>query len=716
MSNAADDEESLLREIRQSVRPYTLFPYISEHFYPVASYILKNVTALRLDVPKKAPTGVSGEIEAEGELNIRDSEFQFISNILKEIEHASSTDMDVHAFALSLHKTLNIHTVNMTFTLRGLLVAFAMTHGVWLLVLKFICTDSSREEERGIFMVLKRVEELFIALKKNLEKEGTHKDDHDFYIYISLLSSTVTREPRDNWKSMGSLSIVSSMQCLKWAHLIWIDLYYFIPEFLKDELDSLVLLSIYWIASGVFICSSQCNKLPKNGYVIEDSQKLMDICGKLNSIYKRLMKIESSGKQSKDDEKIAAEYQMSDDGESGTSYYALMALFDLPYKSEDLKLFRCDRKDLALSVGSVNESKILLLLISGLDISFNDINFLKGIYVESKTSVQPEFELIWLPIHFGPWIASLEGQYTKLLQMMPWLTVEHPNVMNERTKKIITYVWKFHKKPIIVVINEYGNVVCPNAIHLMHVWGFKAFPFTRSKERAMWSMGMRLDSLVLGFDPNLASMIEAGKWVVLYGANDIKWISKFTHCIREVSSKLGILIEIVYLGKNREIMSLISINSPRSYSHGIYKIWYFWTRLESLIVSRYQKFTTTSDNAMDPIIQEVNKLLSYASVESWACLSIPSSDLMIHGLGDTMLKGFMEYEEWKQNIHTKEFAKFFQNRIEELGRVSDIPTCSRIVLHIDNKDAVQSLKCPDCTQLMEKKIQYRCCHIQEELE
>ncbi|CAM8889069.1 unnamed protein product [Rhodiola kirilowii] len=178
-------------------------------------------------------------------------------------------------------------------------------------------------------------------------------------------------------------------------------------------------------------------------------------------------------------------------------------------------------------------------------------------------------------------------------------------------------------------------------------------------EWAMWSMGMRLDSLVLGFDPNLASMIEAGKWVVLYGANDIKWISKFTHCIREVSSKLGILIEIVYLGKNREIMSLISINSPRSYSHGIYKIWYFWTRLESLIVSRYQKFTTTSDNAMDPIIQEVNKLLSYASVESWACLSIPSSDLMIHGLGDTMLKGFMEYEEWKQNIHTKEFAKFF---------------------------------------------------------
>ncbi|CAM8891651.1 unnamed protein product [Rhodiola kirilowii] len=302
--------------------------------------------------------------------------------------------------------------------------------------------------------------------------------------------------------------------------------------------------------------------------------------------------------------------------------------------------------------------------------------------------------------------------------MMPWLTIEHPNVMNERTKKFITDVWKFHKKPIIVVINEDGRVVCPNAIHSMHVWGFEAFPFTRPQERAMWSMGMRLDSLVLGFDPNVASMIEAGKWVVLYGGNDIEWIPKFTNCIREVSSKLGILIEIVYVGNNREIMSLISTNLPQSYSPGIYKIWYFWTRLESLIVSRYQSFTTASDtaSATDTIIQEVKKLLSYASVESWACLSIPSSDLMIHGLGDTMLKGFMEHEEWKQNIHTKEFAKFFQNRIEELGRVSDIPTCSRIVLHIDNKDDVQSLNCPDCTQLMEKKIQYRCCHIQEELE
>ncbi|CAM8891650.1 unnamed protein product [Rhodiola kirilowii] len=124
---------------------------------------------------------------------------------------------------------------------------------------------------------------------------------------------------------------------------------------------------------------------------------------------------------------------------------------------------------MALSIAEVKENKILLLLISGLDISFNEINFLKDIYVESKTSVQPEFELIWLPIHFGPWIASLEGQYTKLLQMMPWLTIEHPNVMNERTKKITTDVWKFHKKPIIVVINEDGRVLF---FFLIHKWIF----------------------------------------------------------------------------------------------------------------------------------------------------------------------------------------------------------------------------------------------------
>ncbi|CAM8891649.1 unnamed protein product [Rhodiola kirilowii] len=232
----------------------------------------------------------------------------------------------------------------------------------------------------------------------------------------------------------------------------------------------------------------------------------------------------------------------------------------------------------------------------------------------------------------------------------------------------------------------------------------------------MWSTRMRLNSLpVLGFDQNIPFMIAAGNWVVLYGGNDINWIPKFTNCIREVSSKLGILIKTVYVGQNREIMSLISTNSPRSYSPDLDKIWYFWIRLESLIVSRYQTFTTASDNAMDPIIQEVKKFLSYASVESWACLILPSSDFMIHSLGDTMLKGFMEYEEWKQNIHTREFAMFFKNRIEELGRVSD-PTCSRIILHIDNKDVVQSLNCPDCTHLMEKKIQYRCCHIQDELE
>uniref|UniRef100_A0A7N0TVQ0 Sieve element occlusion C-terminal domain-containing protein n=1 Tax=Kalanchoe fedtschenkoi TaxID=63787 RepID=A0A7N0TVQ0_KALFE len=364
-------------------------------------------------------------------------------------------------------------------------------------------------------------------------------------------------------------------------------------------------------------------------------------------------------------------------------------------------------KRVGFIVSTTLRDKMLLLLISGLDISSNEVLFLRDTYIESKTSVQQDYEIVWVPILSGQWTTSSEEKCAKLSEMMPWYMIEHPNFISKKTRKFIRHVWKFKRRPIMVAIDKNGDVVCRNVIHMMYIWGSKAFPFTPLRERTLWnSAETRLDSLVFDFDPNMSRMVEDGKWVILYGGNDVEWSRKFTTQVRKVLSVACILVEMIYVEENREL-------EPQSYSLYLRKVRYFWTRLESLLISRYQSFSV-GDSGTDPILGEVKKMLSYKFAETWACIRTPSSDSMVHGLGDVMLQGFIEFEMWEQDVQTKEFAKEFQNHIELMTRGSASGhACRRIVLHTDVRDAVESLKCPSCDHSIEKKIRYGCCHIDE---
>lgn len=70
----------------------------------------------------------------------------------------------------------------------------------------------------------------------------------------------------------------------------------------------------------------------------------------------------------------------------------------------------------------------------------------------------------------------------------------------------------------------------------------------------------------------------------------------------------------------------------------------------------------------------------YASAESWACLIMPSSGMIIHGHGVIMLQGFTDYDEtWKSQLGTKKFENVFQNYIEESEYY---PTLHAVVLFL----------------------------------
>ena len=68
--------------------------------------------------------------------------------------------------------------------------------------------------------------------------------------------------------------------------------------------------------------------------------------------------------------------------------------------------------------------------------------------------------------------------------------------------------WHFKNKPIIVVINPKGKVECPNAIHMVWVWGMRAFPFSSSVEEALSNGRDWMGSIVTGINPNLHNWVK----------------------------------------------------------------------------------------------------------------------------------------------------------------------------------------------------------------
>lgn len=153
----------------------------------------------------------------------------------------------------------------------------------------------------------------------------------------------------------------------------------------------------------------------------------------------------------------------------------------------------------------------MLLLISDLDLSQEELAILEQIYNESRQqSSRFEYEVVWLPIVDPaiPWTDAKQHQFENLQANMPWYSVHHPSLIDRAVIKFTREHWHFQKKPILVVIDPHGRVVSPNALHMMWIWGSLAFPFTTAREEALWrEESWRLELLVDGIDPTILNWV-----------------------------------------------------------------------------------------------------------------------------------------------------------------------------------------------------------------
>lgn len=160
--------------------------------------------------------------------------------------------------------------------------------------------------------------------------------------------------------------------------------------------------------------------------------------------------------------------------------------------------------------------KNVLLLISDVYIPREELSILEQLYRESRNlpgRLESQYEVVWLPVvdTQTPWSEPMQKQFETMQSEMPWHTVYQPTSIDPAVIRYIKENWHFVKKPLLVVLDPQGRVVCPNALHMMWIWGIAAFPFTSAREEGLWKEETwRLELLVDGIDATLLN------WVCYY--------------------------------------------------------------------------------------------------------------------------------------------------------------------------------------------------------
>ncbi|XP_041009240.1 protein SIEVE ELEMENT OCCLUSION B-like isoform X2 [Juglans microcarpa x Juglans regia] len=143
-----------------------------------------------------------------------------------------------------------------------------------------------------------------------------------------------------------------------------------------------------------------------------------------------------------------------------------------------------------LSIDVLKNKNVLLFISDVMDISVEEISILKLIFDGIRDKDEP-YKIVWIPI-VEHWTDDVQAKFDMLQSKMPWYILQGfpPTVADIQIMK--NEYCSLKNKPIVVVINPQGEVVHPNALRMIRLFGMKAFPFTAEAEKAIMPEGLRL--------------------------------------------------------------------------------------------------------------------------------------------------------------------------------------------------------------------------------
>lgn len=489
------------------------------------------------------------------------------------------------------------------------------------------------------------------------------------------------------------------------------------PEMLTAS--NLIPGAVYWTIRSIVSCASHILGITGlgQGYMTSTTEtwELSSLAHKLDNINSHLRK------------QLTVCRQHLDDNRQREAFATLRLLFETPHQdnSKVLKAMFCSKDDpLPLFDGSskqrvsieVLRRKIVLLYITDVhNVPDQELVIFEQMYQESRqdsTRLESQYELVWIPVvdKAIPW-NDVKPKFEKLQSMMSCYSLYDPSLLEPATIRYIKEVWLFKTKPILVVLDPQGKVVNLNAIPMMWIWGSLAYPFSSSREEALWNAetwGLVL--LADSIDPSLLEWISEGKYICLYGGDDIEWIRKFTNTAYSLARTLQLPLEMIYVGKSnpgkkvQEINNAVQTEKLSNVLPDLAISWFFWVRLESMWHSKSQQSKTVEN---DHIMHEVMRILTYDSGDpGWAVIS-QGTGKMAQGKGDTFLKCLNEHEQWKDAAKDKGLLPAMDDYIKELQTPHH---CNRLILPGTSGGIPDKVSCAECGQTMEKFYMYRCCN------
>ncbi|KAJ8758876.1 hypothetical protein K2173_002655 [Erythroxylum novogranatense] len=609
-----------------------------------------------------------------------------IGNICSEITCKCSSGDDTDAATLAVFRILSKYSWDAKVALA--LAALAVNYGEFWLVMQHCLTNPLA---KGI-VLLKQLPNI-------LERSDTLKPKFE------ALASLIT-------------AIIDVARCIvKFNEL---PSQYITPE--TPEMATAIALiptAAYWSIRSIIACASQIIGLIGMGHEYIESTKdaweLSGLAHKVRSIQSHLMKQLIICNQLVDEKIHFEAYQGLKRLLQGSHIDNLKIIRALIHATEDQQpLYDGDsKKRVSLDV---LRRKNVLLLISDLDLRSHLLSKLVQIYSEAKQHPgrpESQYELVWFPIvdRSTPFDDTKLKQFEDLKLEMPWYSVHHPSLLDPAVIRYIKEDWNFNKEPLLVVLDTQGRVVNRNAIHMIWIWESVAYPFTHEKEEALWrDETWRTEFLLDGIHAQVLNSAMEGKFICLYGGEDMGWIRNFTQSAKAVAEAAGIPLEMLYVGKSKPREKVqrnnktVAEENLSHYLQNLTLIWFFWLRLESMLQSKIQHKRNVEN---DPIMLEVERLLTFdGSDQCWAVVS-RGPDEMVKASGDLMLEALRDYESWQQRAEEDGFVPALEDHLRGLHSPLH---CCRLILPGAMGSVPDRVTCAECGKTMEKFIMYRCCN------
>ncbi|KAF8016424.1 hypothetical protein BT93_H1821 [Corymbia citriodora subsp. variegata] len=326
------------------------------------------------------------------------------------------------------------------------------------------------------------------------------------------------------------------------------------------------------------------------------------------------------------------------------------------------------------------ENKSVMLLISDLNLSNDDLTTLSGIY---HASTFKNYEIMWVPV-MEAHNEVTQKQFLDMRSEMPWYTCT--SMVSKPAAKFIQEEWQFKQQTMVIVLNEQGKVVNKDAMTMIRLWGWKAFPFTESKDKELWNRrGINWLELVVNktICPYMEQYCERKELLFLYDSvEDSKSVREIEEYLEKING---------YSVSHRDIR----IKMKREQ---------FLTSLETCISS---KIKATSDT-YDTLTQDLLELYTSYKKQGGFAIIARGSTVVVNARLTDFATVLSQHQTWiKRVTQTLPFEAVFQEHYDE---AITKPRCHLVYIPNMVGHVVKRIKCPKCSQDMKTAVTYECCH------